>query len=297
MKQVILITGASTGIGKLTARALAAAGHTVYASMRDTLGRNAPRVLELRDHAFAHGLDIRSLELDVLSQSSCDAAIAAIVAEQGRLDVIVHNAGGLVTGPMEAFSPEEIHQVFDTNVIGAQRVNKAALPVLRQQGSGLLLWVSSSTTRGGFPPFMGPYAAAKAAMDSIAVTMSYELTRFGIETSIVTPGAFTRGTEHFPNAGKPLDAATSAAYARYDGLMDRVGARLSALTPDDADPVAVADDIVRVVGLPAGQRPFRTVVDFINDGAEEVSVVAERVRIDFARRIGIADLLTVSAAA
>lgn len=295
MQQVILITGASTGIGKLTARALAAAGHTVYASMRDTLGRNAPRVLELRDHAFAHGLDIRSLELDVLSQSSCDVAIAAIVAEQGRLDVIVHNAGGLVTGPMEAFSPEEIHHVFDTNVIGAQRVNKAALPVLRKQGSGLLLWVSSSTTRGGFPPFMGPYAAAKAAMDSIAVTMSYELTRFGIETSIVTPGAFTRGTEHFPNAGKPLDAATSAAYARYDGLMDRVGARLSALTPDDADPAAVADDIVRVVGLPAGQRPFRTVVDFINDGAEEVSVVAERVRIDFAQRIGIDDLLTVAA--
>ena len=297
MKQVILITGASTGIGNLTARALAAAGHTVYASMRDTLGRNAARVLELRDHAFARGLDIRGLELDVLSQASCDAAIATIVAEQDRLDVIVHNAGGLVTGPMEAFSPEEINHVFDTNVIGAQRVNKAALPLLRKQGSGLLLWVSSTTTRGGFPPFMGPYAAAKAAMDSIAVTMSYELTRFGIETTIVTPGAFTRGTAHFPNAGKPADTNTSAAYARYDGLMDQVGARLSALTPDDADPIAVADDIVRVVGLPAGQRPFRTVVDFINDGAEEVSLVAEKVRIDFAKRIGIDDLLAVQTAA
>ncbi|MDN2712433.1 SDR family NAD(P)-dependent oxidoreductase [Janthinobacterium sp. SUN118] len=297
MQQVILITGASTGIGALSARALAAAGHTVYASMRDTLGRNGPRVQELRDYATARGADLRALELDVLSQASADAAIAAILAEQGRLDVVVHNAGGLVTGPMEAFAPAEIQHVFDTNVIGAQRVNKAALPAMRAQGSGLLLWISSTTTRGGFPPFMGPYAAAKAAMDSIAVTMSYELTRFGIETSIVTPGAFTRGTAHFPNAGKPADQATSAAYARYDSLMDEVGARLSALTPDDADPLAVAEKIVRVVGLPAGQRPFRTVIDFIGDGAQEVSAVAEQVRISFARRIGIDDLLSIPAAA
>lgn len=297
MKQVILITGASTGIGALSARALAGAGHTVYASMRDTQGRNAPRVQELRDYATAHGADLRALELDVLSQASADAAIAAILAGQGRLDVVIHNAGGLVTGPMEAFSPEEIGHVFDTNVIGAQRVNKAALPAMREQGSGLLLWISSTTTRGGFPPFMGPYTAAKAAMDSVAVTMSYELTRFGIETSIVTPGAFTRGTAHFPNAGKPADRATSAAYARYDGLMDQVGGRLTALTPVDADPQAVADEIVRVVGLPAGQRPFRTVIDFIGDGAREVSEVAERVRIDFARRIGIDDLLSIPAPA
>jgi NAD(P)-dependent dehydrogenase (short-subunit alcohol dehydrogenase family) len=135
----------------------------------------------------------------------------------------VHNAGHLVIGPTEAFTPGEIARAFDTNVLDAQRVNKAALPVLRAQQSGLLLWVSSTTVRGGFPPFMGPYAAAKAAMDSIAVTMSYELARFGIETSIMVPGAFTAGTAHFPNAGRPADAATAAAYARYDGLMDQVG--------------------------------------------------------------------------
>ena len=160
---------------------------------------------ELRDWAFAHGHDLRAVELDVLSQDSADAAVRTIVAEQGRLDVVVHNAGHLVIGPTEAFTPEEMTRVFDTNVFGAQRVNRAALPMLRAQGSGLLLWVGSSTTRGGYPPFMGPYAAAKAAMDSIAVTMSYELTRFGVETSIVVPGAFTSGTAHFPNAGKPAE--------------------------------------------------------------------------------------------
>ena len=296
MNSVILVTGASTGIGHLAARSLAAAGHTVYASMRDIAGRNAPRARELRDWGFAQGHDLRAVELDVLSQGSADDAVKTIVDEQGRLDVALHNAGHLVVGPTEAFTPEEIVKVFDTNLLGTQRVNKAALPVLRKQQSGLLLWVSSTTTRGGFPPFMGPYAAAKAAMDSLAVTMSYELARFGIETSIVVPGAFTRGTAHFPNAGKPADAATSAAYVRYEGLMDQVGAKLSALMPDDADPQAVADEIARIVGLPAGQRPFRSVIDFIDDGAGAVTEVAERVREAFARRIGIDELLTASPA-
>ena len=295
MKSVILVTGASTGIGRLTAVSLAAAGHTVYASMRDVAGRNAAHVRELRDWSFAHGHDLRAVELDVLSQDSADAAVRTVVAEQGRLDVVVHNAGHLVTGPTEAFTPEEMTRVFDINVLGAQRVNKAALPVLRQQQSGLLLWVSSTTTRGGYPPFMGPYAAAKAAMDSIAVTMSYELARFGIETSIMVPGAFTAGTAHFPNAGKPADVATARAYDRYDGLMDQIGAKLSALMPPDADPQAVADEIARIVALPAGMRPFRSVVDFLGDGAAEVTEVAERVRAEFARRIGIADLLAISA--
>jgi NAD(P)-dependent dehydrogenase (short-subunit alcohol dehydrogenase family) len=291
MQSVILVTGASTGIGQLSARALAAAGHTVYASMRDVAGRNAARVRELRDWSFANGYDLRAVELDVLSQASADDAVKTIVAEQGRLDGVVHNAGHLVTGPTEAFTPEEIARVFDTNVLGTQRVNKAVLPQMRAQQSGLMLWVSSTTVRGGFPPFMGPYAAAKAAMDSLAVTLSYELTRFGIETSIVVPGAFTRGTAHFPNAGKPADQVTAAAYARYDGLMDQVGARLSALTPDNADPQAVADEIARIVSLPAGERPFRAMVDFIDDGATAVTEVAERVREEFAQRIGIADLL------
>ena len=290
-RQIILITGAGSGIGKLSAQALALAGHTVYATMRDIDGRNAARAAEARDWAKAHGADLRPLELDVLSQASIDAAVAAVVAEQGRLDVVVQNAGHLVVGPTEAFTAEEVAKVLDTNFLGAQRVLRAALPRLRARESGLLLWISSTTTKGGFPPFLGPYGAAKAAMDSLAVSLSYEVSRFGIETSIMVPGAFTRGTEHFPSAGKPLDAGRTAAYARYDGVLDQVGERLDALTPPEADPQAVADELVRIVGLPRGQRPFRTVVDFVGDGAREVLEVAEAVRVDFARRIGIADLL------
>ena len=291
MKSVILVTGAGTGIGKLSALALAEAGHVVYASMRDVEGRNRSRADELRAISAQKGIALMPLELDVLSQDSADAAAEIIVREQGRIDVVMQNAGHLVVGPSEAFTPEEMMKVFDTNLFGAQRVNRAVLPYMRKQESGLVLWISSSTTKGGFPPFMGPYGAAKAAMDSLAVTLAYELARFGVETSIVVPGAFTSGTDHFPSAGKPADSARAAAYARYDGVMDQIGERLSALTPADADPKAVADEVVRIVGLAKGTRPMRSVIDFVGDGASQVLEVSERVRIEFAKRIGMGDLL------
>jgi len=291
MKSVILVTGAGTGIGKLSALALAEAGHVVYATMRDVEGRNRSRADELRAVSVEKGITLIPLELDVLSQDSADAAAATIVREQGRIDVVMQNAGHLVVGPSEAFTPEEMMKVFDTNLFGAQRVNRAVLPYMRKQESGLVLWISSTTTKGGFPPFMGPYGAAKAAMDSLAVTLAYELARFGVETSIVAPGAFTSGTDHFPSAGKPADSARAGAYARYDGVMDQIGERLTSLTSPDADPKAVADEVVRIVGLAKGTRPMRSVIDFVGDGAAQVLEVSERVRIEFAKRIGMGDLL------
>jgi len=291
MKSVILVTGAGTGIGKLSALALAEAGHVVYATMRDVEGRNRSRADELRAVSVEKGITLIPLELDVLSQDSADAAAATIVREQGRIDVVMQNAGHLVVGPSEAFTPEEMMKVFDTNLFGAQRVNRAALPYMRKQESGLVLWISSTTTKGGFPPFMGPYGAATAAMDSLAVTLAYELARFGVETSIVVPGAFTSGTDHFPSAGKPADSARAGAYARYDGVMDQIGERLTSLTSPDADPKAVADEVVRIVGLAKGTRPMRSVIDFVGDGAAQVLEVSERVRIEFAKRIGMGDLL------
>jgi len=292
MSEVILVTGAGSGFGALTARELAKAGHIVYASMRDVQGRNAERVQAARDYAATEGVDLRTVELDVLSQDSADSAVATIVKEAGRLDVVVHNAGHLVVGPTEAFTPEEIARVYDTNVLGTQRVNRAALPTLREQGKGLLVWVSSTSTRGGTPPYLAPYFAAKAAMDSLAVSYAAELARFNIETSIIVPGAFTSGTNHFADAGHPADARTVEIYeARYAGLMEQIGGRLAALTPADADVAEVAREIARVVGLPFGERPFRVHVDPMNDGAEEVAVVADRIRADFYQRIGLDDLL------
>ncbi|MFF1649878.1 SDR family NAD(P)-dependent oxidoreductase [Streptomyces sp. NPDC058240] len=292
MSKAILITGAGSGFGALSARALALAGHTVYAAVRNTTGRNAQRVAEAKAYAAEHQVDLRTVELDVLSQESADAAIATVLAEAGALDVVVHNAGHMVTGPTEAFTPEELAAVYDTNVLGTQRVNRAALPHLRAQQHGLVLWVGSTSSRGGTPPYLAPYFAAKAAMDALAVSYAAELARFDIETTIVVPGAFTSGTDHFATGGRPSERTVLPAYEeRYGALMDQVGERLAALAPADADASLVADAIVEVVGTPHGERPFRVHIDPANDGSEEVSRVADRIRAEFLTRVGLDDLL------
>jgi NAD(P)-dependent dehydrogenase (short-subunit alcohol dehydrogenase family) len=291
--KVILVTGASSGFGALTVRALAERGHTVYAGMRALGTRNARAAADLAAHAAEQKVDLRAVELDVTRQDSADEAVARVVDEQGRLDVLVHNAGHMVLGPAEAFTPEQLADVYDTNVLGTQRVNRAALPQLRRQGQGHLVWIGSSSTRGGCPPFLAPYFAAKAAMDALAVSYAAELVRFGIDTSIVVPGAFTSGTNHFAHAGAPADADRAAAYdARYRALMDDVNERLAGLIPPDADVAEVAQAVVRIVELPPGRRPFRVHVDPSRDGSEVVSAVADRIRAEFFRRVGLDDLLT-----
>lgn len=296
MSKIIIISGASSGFGALSARALARAGHTVYAGIRDSTGRNAPQVAAAQAYATEYGVNLHTVELDVSSTESAEAAVAAILAAQGRLDVVVHNAGHMVTGPAEAFIPEEIAAVYDINVLGTQRLNRAALAHLRAQRSGLLLWVGSSSTRGGTPPYLAPYFAAKAAMDALAVSYAAELARFGIDTAIVVPGAFTHGTNHFANSGQPADQVAVAAYdEKYPRLMEQVGQRLAELEPPDADVAAVADAIVRIVDTPAGKRPFRTHIDPADDGSAVVSAVADRIRAEFLTRIGLSDLLTAHA--
>jgi NAD(P)-dependent dehydrogenase (short-subunit alcohol dehydrogenase family) len=296
-KQVIVITGASSGFGALTARALARAGHTVYAGMRATEGRNAAAVADAAQFAKDNNVDLRSVELDVASDASVVSGIARIIADAGRLDVILHNAGHMSFGPAEAFTPQQFAELFDVNVLSTQRVNRAALPYLRRQGRGLVVWVSSSSSRGGTPPYLSPYFAAKAAMDSLAVSYAGELTRWGIETSIIVPGAFTKGTNHFAHSGSPDDTARAAEYNEgpYKGVPEQALQGLAALEPADADAGTVAVAIVDVVGKPFGTRPFRVHIDPSADGAEIVNGVADRVRAELFRRIGLEDLLKPAA--
>jgi len=293
MSKIILVTGASSGFGALAVRALATAGHIVYAGMRETTGRNAPQVAKAQDFAAERDVLLDTVELDVLSQSSVDAAVAQILDRRGRIDAIVHNAGHMVFGPSEAFTPEQVAALYDVNVLGTQRLNRAVLPHMRERGEGLLIWVGSSSTRGGTPPYLGPYFAAKAAMDALAVCYAGELARWGIETSIIVPGAFTSGTNHFAHSGAPADEAIAHAYATgpYAGIEQVIHNGLAALEPDDADAAAVAEAILTVVDTPSGRRPLRVHIDPSQDGSEIVNGVADRVRAEFLRRIGLEDLL------
>jgi NADP-dependent 3-hydroxy acid dehydrogenase YdfG len=150
--KVILVTGASSGFGALTVRALADANHVVYAGMRDIAGRNAESAALARRYADEHGVTLRPVDMDVSDQNSVDGAVAWVLQEAGRIDVVIHNAGHMVLGPTEAFTPEQVAAVYDTNVLSTQRVNRAVLPHLRQRGDGLVVWVGSSSSRGGTPP-------------------------------------------------------------------------------------------------------------------------------------------------
>jgi NAD(P)-dependent dehydrogenase (short-subunit alcohol dehydrogenase family) len=290
---IVIVTGASSGFGRLAANALAHSGHTVYASMRETNGRNAHQAADVERYATQQGLDIRPLELDVNAQSSVDAGVASVIAVHGRIDVVVHNAGHMVFGPAEAFTPEQLAELYDINVISTQRVNRAVLPHLRRRGEGLLVWVSSSSSAGGTPPYLSPYFAAKAGMDALAVQYAREISRWGIETSIVVPGAFTRGTNHFAHAGVPDDAARVAEYEAgpYAGFGRQIQDAFAKIVPDDADPEAVARAIAAIVDAPFGERPFRVHIDPSDDGAAVAFAVIDRVRNEMLHRVGFADLL------
>jgi NAD(P)-dependent dehydrogenase (short-subunit alcohol dehydrogenase family) len=292
MRKTILISGASSGFGSLAAHLLADAGHTVHAGMRDVAGRNRAAADEAAAYSAEHGVTLRAVELDVTSEESARHAVDAVYDADGRLDVLVHNAGHMVTGPAEAFTPEQLAALYDTNVLGTQRLNRAALPRMRAAGDGLLVWVSSSSSRGGTPPYLAPYFAAKAGMDALAVSYAGELARWGIETSIIVPGSFTRGTNHYAHSGSPADTAVAAEYeTRYGGLLEQLSSTMAEIEPPDADVTDVARAIVDVVGAEKGARPYRVHIDPSDDGAAVVFGVGDRVRAEFLRRVGLGDLL------
>ncbi|UBU18266.1 SDR family NAD(P)-dependent oxidoreductase [Nonomuraea gerenzanensis] len=183
MRNIVLITGASSRSGARTARALADAGDTVYAGMRQTAGRDAAQAEAAAGYAAQRGVDLRVIELDVNLPESVNAAIHRLVAAHGRIDVLIHHAGHLGTGPAGALTPEQLAELNEVNVLSAQRINRAALPYLRAGGRGLVIWVF------GPEPASAPYFAVEAAMDYLAVSYSAELARWGVETSIVAPGS------------------------------------------------------------------------------------------------------------
>ncbi len=295
--RVVLVTGASSGFGRLTAESLARAGHIVVAGMRAVDGRNATARRALEDLADREALQLGAVALDGQSLQSVADAVDTVVRAHGRIDVLVQNAGHMAYGPAEAFTPEQFAALYDVNVVGAQRVARAVLPHMRDRRSGLVVWVGSSSTRGGHPPFLAPYFAAKAGLDALAESYAAELVRFGIDTTIVVPGAFTSGTNHFTNAAVPADADRVAAHdEEYGALRRDLTGRLAETVPTGADVQDVADEIVRVVDLPGGGRPYRVHIDPSHDGSEVVSAVADRIRAEFYRRVGIEDLLSPNAA-
>ncbi len=289
-----IISGAGTGMGLLTAQTLIRQGYAVYAGVRDPNGRSLARREALETYAQDHGGYVRVIDLDIHSEASCQAAVDQVVADHGRLDIVIHNAAHLFIGVYEGFTPEQLTDSLNTNVVGAHRLNRAALPQLRKQGDGVLLYVGSTITRI-VTPFVGPYITGKYALDALAEVTAYEVNRFGVETVIVMPGIFPDGTAHFQSAVHPGDQDVVESYERFKDDFDNIGPGLRALLAGADAPVqGVADEIARVLSIPKGEKPMRTVVDYSDYGAPLVNDVVEAQTARVFGMMGYEHLLKVS---
>src|ERR1700682_5395594 len=243
MGATILVTGSSTGFGRLTVETLARQGYKVFAGIRDIAGKNQTVRDELRTLAENEKLALDVVELDVTSDPAVDAAVQHVVAATGRLDVAVNNAGVSYSGPIEAFTVEQAQALFNTNVFGVMRVNRAALPQMRAQGSGLLLQIGSISGRIGMP-FLGLYGATKFTLEGLTESYRYELAPFGIDAAILEPGTFP--TTISVNRQVAADAERLALYqAAMDKFTKPFYAENQSATPPN--PQEVADAVARVI--------------------------------------------------
>ncbi len=255
----VLITGASSGFGYEAACQAARHGHRVFATMRDSTGRNQVARASLESIAEREHVPLEVLDLDVTDDVSVSAAVDAAVAGAGHLDVVVNNAGIASLGLTEAFTPEQYLHVFDVNVAGAVRLNRAVLPSMRARGSGLLIHVSSAAGRVTVPG-CAPYCASKYALEALADAYRYELHPWGVQSVLLEPGIYR--TPIFAQAVTPSDRDRLATYGPGAAYVDQVGRVFETVMAAADNPGAadVADAIVRLIEMAPAERPFRTIV-------------------------------------
>jgi NAD(P)-dependent dehydrogenase (short-subunit alcohol dehydrogenase family) len=281
-KQVVLITGASTGFGRLFAETLARKGHTVFATMRDPGGRNAKNASEIRTLAEKESLPIHALELDVTNDASVDTAVDAVVAKAGRIDVAINNAGYYLSGLEEAVTTEQAQRLMDANFFGPVRVNRAVLPHMRRQRSGVLMHISSGAGRVVLPS-MGLYCASKFALEALAEAYSYELAAQGIESVIVEPGQYE--TPIFGNTVTAADEARANTYGAVKEIPAKINAALSSTAGNAQE---VADTVLRIIETPAGEKQLRYFVGPKDFGLNEINALSKQVQANVLEAFGLA---------
>jgi NAD(P)-dependent dehydrogenase (short-subunit alcohol dehydrogenase family) len=293
----VLITGSSSGFGRMTTISLLERGATVFATMRDAEGRNAEKAAALRDEAAALDGTLHILSLDVASDDSVKTAIDSALATAGHLDVVINNAGYGVGGMTEGFTPDQIRDLFEVNVIGVHRVNRAVLPSMRARGAGLLVHISSTMGRMVLP-FAGPYTASKYALEGLAESLRYELSQTGVDVVIVEPGGF--GTNFLGAMVPPADEAVIESYGALNEYPQQMwgGVAEAFASGQGPDPQMVIDAILGVIETPAGERPLRTVVDGMGfaAGPEAINQTSDGVQQQTLEGMGVAALLKLRAA-
>ena len=257
----VLITGANGGFGALTVKTLLDQGHSVVATMRNTQSKNKAEAEKLS------AMGAKIVNVDVTDDESVNAGVSKAIELMEGLDVVVNNAGIGVLGIQEQFTIDDFKRLFDVNVFGVQRINRAALPYLRKQGSGLLIHVSSLLGRIAFP-FYGPYNASKWALEAIAENYRVELSGFGVDSCLVEPGGYPTGFFH--SLMTPSDQSQNESYGAMVHAPKQAFENFEgALAQNPAqNPQDVADAIADLIRTPAGKRPMRTVVDKMGMGTQ-----------------------------
>ena len=294
--QTVFVTGSANGLGNAAARSFVQNGFTVFATLRDSAGRNAQPVADLQSFAAAHNAKLYVLDLDVTSEASVQKAVQEALQLEGRIDILINNAGIGGSGFTEAFSTEQLQQTFDVNVLGVQRLMRAVLPSMRQQKRGLVVNISSAMGRVVIP-FAGAYTASKYALEALAESYKYELAPVGVDVVLVEPGGFASG--YWSNMMVGQDAETTRSYGEYAGMPDQfwTGIRTMMKSEQAPDPQVVVDVILSLIAAPAGERPFRTVVDPVMGGAGPIAInqTSEAVQKQLLEGFGLKDLFSVKA--
>ena len=284
-KKVVLITGTNSGFGWLTAHAVAALGHKVYATIRDTRGKNADKA-----KALSQIENITVLDVSLTDESSVENAIDTIITAEGRIDVLVNNAGISGFGVAESYTTDDVQQMFDVNVMAPWRLMKLVLPHMRKQSEGLIVNVSSGWGRFS-APFTVVYSASKFALEGLSEGLHYEVKALGIDVAIVQPGAFP--TEMSQKLQPGSDASIADEYTAIADAPNQMFAAIGQFfETNKPNPQDVADAVVNLINLPKGQRALRTVVD------PSTGAIVERandaVQVEYAnvlKAFGVADLL------
>lgn len=256
MAKKILITGASGGFGKLTVLTLLQKGHQVAASMRDIHGKNKNVADELRKAGA------KIIEIDVTDDTSVNNGVQKAITDLDGLDVLINNAGLGVLGMQEFFTPADFQKVFDINVFGVQRMNRAVVPYFREKKNGLIVYTSSLLGRIALP-FYGAYQSSKWALEALAENYRVELSGFGIENCIVEPGGYP--TAFSDNLLRPSDNSREVGYGDFAKVPEAALHNFENVLKNNPqqNPQKVADAFAELIEKPKGDKSFRTAVDFI----------------------------------
>lgn len=252
----VLITGCSTGFGRLAAEMFARSGATVFATMRTIPRKEAD---ELRVLAANERLSLHVIEIDVLSDEQVETGVKqALEINGGPIDVLINNAGISYGGPIEIQDMEATRHIFGTNVFGPQRMIRAMLPSMRAAKSGLIINVTSQLGRVIVPAY-AQYSPTKFALEALSEGLAYELVPHGIDVNIIQPGGYP--TMIWKNSNENSLALLKRAEEKhtngYTALIQRLGGRTGG---GSTDPMDVPRAMAEIIAMPAGTRPLRRAV-------------------------------------